>query len=274
MTTQSQILANRRNAQKSTGPKTAVGKATAAQNATRHGLFARKDVVFSEDQAQFDALRDEILGELAPEGVMETILAERIVSLTWRLKRAQQMQDEVIDVKMRLEIESSNPWLSKALMAGTGLSVKRGAKKPKRCYDDLALGLIGKWDFEGDKVLERLSMYERRFEASLFRTMNEFKKLKHGRKRERAGTVERQGRDALATARETQGQDALATGCAKRSQCAEGQQELSGFEKREYELLLGAPPTPNEANDPYWKPEDRGRGTELRPRRDVRVCRY
>jgi hypothetical protein len=57
MATQAQILANRRNAQRSTGPKTAEGKATAAKNATKHGLFARYDVVISENQADFDGLR-------------------------------------------------------------------------------------------------------------------------------------------------------------------------------------------------------------------------
>ncbi|WP_439398335.1 hypothetical protein ACRQ5Q_13745 [Bradyrhizobium sp. PMVTL-01] len=38
MATERQIAANRRNAQKSTGPRTAVGKRRAARNAYRHGL--------------------------------------------------------------------------------------------------------------------------------------------------------------------------------------------------------------------------------------------
>ena len=64
MSTQAQILANRRNARKSTGPKTPEGKATVAKNATKHGLFARQNVVISENQADFDALRDDMLAEL------------------------------------------------------------------------------------------------------------------------------------------------------------------------------------------------------------------
>jgi hypothetical protein len=42
MTTQAQIKANRLNAQKSTGPKTAEGKAIVAQNAAKHSPFAQK----------------------------------------------------------------------------------------------------------------------------------------------------------------------------------------------------------------------------------------
>jgi hypothetical protein len=38
MTTARQIAANRRNAQRSTGPRTAPGKSTSSRNALRHGL--------------------------------------------------------------------------------------------------------------------------------------------------------------------------------------------------------------------------------------------
>jgi hypothetical protein len=163
------------------------------------------------------------------------------------------------------------------------LSAKGGSKNPKRCYDDLALGLITKWDFEDDRVLERLSMYERRFEASLFKTMAELQKLRQTRKLDQAETAETQaascrGRDALATAHETQGREALATAreaeCAKQSQFSGGEEELSAFEKREYELLTTIPPRPNKANDPQWAAGIRNRRAEHRPRKQAGVCRY
>jgi len=264
MATQAEILANRHNAQKSTGPKTAEGKAASAKNAMKHGLFAQDNVVISENQAQFDALRNEMLAELAPVGAMEGMLAERIVSLTWRLRRAAQMQDEVIDVKIRAEINRSKGILSKSLITGQPC---RLSKNTKRCYDDLALGLIAKWDFEGDRALERLSMYERRFEASLFRTMGELKKLQDARKREKSETAETEAAsDRGQDARETRGRDArdtaLATECAKQSQSGEGQNELSAFEKRKYELLLGAAPRRNKANHLQQNAEIKGDKTE------------
>ena len=94
MSTQPQILANRRNAQKSTGPKSPQGKAVVSQNALKHGLSARHDVITSESQADFDLHRDALLAELLPLSPMESILADRIVSLSWRLKRADLIQKD------------------------------------------------------------------------------------------------------------------------------------------------------------------------------------
>ena len=45
MSSEAKIAANRHNAEKSTGPKTAEGKAIVAQNAVKHGLLARTAVI-------------------------------------------------------------------------------------------------------------------------------------------------------------------------------------------------------------------------------------
>jgi len=64
MSTQPQILANRLNARKSTGPNTPQGKAVVSQNALKHGLSAARDVITSESQPDFDLHRDSLLAEL------------------------------------------------------------------------------------------------------------------------------------------------------------------------------------------------------------------
>ena len=87
MANASQIQANRQNSQKSTGPRTAEGKEISAKNAVKHGLFAHEAVITGENKEDYELFRDEFLAELAPIGAMESILAERIVSLTWRLQR-------------------------------------------------------------------------------------------------------------------------------------------------------------------------------------------
>jgi len=76
MATEAQIIANRRNAQKSTGPRTPRGKAPVSQNAVKHGLSARQAVISSESQADFDLYRDQLLDELNPASPMESMLAD------------------------------------------------------------------------------------------------------------------------------------------------------------------------------------------------------
>lgn len=62
MTSDKQAQANRRNALKSTGPKTPEGKAAVRHNATKHGLLSRETLLPGEDEEALQAL-----GE-TPEG--------------------------------------------------------------------------------------------------------------------------------------------------------------------------------------------------------------
>ena len=55
MATREQIAANRKNAKKSTGPKSEAGKDRARFNGLRHGLRAEEVVLPSEDTAEFQA---------------------------------------------------------------------------------------------------------------------------------------------------------------------------------------------------------------------------
>ena len=92
MSTQSKIEANRRNAQKSTGPRTPSGKAVASMNAVKHGLAARMPVVPGESEAEFQAYTERWLDDLKPAGPMQEFLAERIISISWRLRRVGQIE--------------------------------------------------------------------------------------------------------------------------------------------------------------------------------------
>jgi hypothetical protein len=97
MSTQEQTNANRQNAQSSTGPKTAEGKATSSQNAVKHGFFAKNDVISGEDLARYEQHRQDIYDEFAPLTPTESVLTQRIASLTWRLMRADRLQTTVIN---------------------------------------------------------------------------------------------------------------------------------------------------------------------------------
>jgi hypothetical protein len=93
--------ASRRNGAKSKGPKTPEGKARAAQNALKHGLRAQKHVVLpSEDAAEFQALEAALMEELAPEGALQAVLAQRVVAASWRLARAERLEAELFAQNM------------------------------------------------------------------------------------------------------------------------------------------------------------------------------
>ena len=86
------IEANRRNAQKSTGPKTAAGRAASKMNALKHGMLAETVVVsghkLRESTQDFKKLCAEFYAELQPVGALEEMLVDQIVTSTWRLRRA------------------------------------------------------------------------------------------------------------------------------------------------------------------------------------------
>lgn len=87
MTTIAKILANRRNGKLSTGPVSPEGKAIVARNAVRHGVFANIAVVTGESPDAWETHRAGVVESLAPVGLLETTLAERVALLLWRLAR-------------------------------------------------------------------------------------------------------------------------------------------------------------------------------------------
>ena len=90
--TERKLEANRRNAQRSTGPKTANGKAVSKMNALKHGILAQSVVVhghkFKESAHEFKTLYQEFCTSLAPVGPLEELLVNQIVQAAWRLRRA------------------------------------------------------------------------------------------------------------------------------------------------------------------------------------------
>ncbi len=175
MTTEAKILANRRNAQKSTGPRTSQGKAAVSQNSVKHGFSARQTVISSEDQAEFDLYRQQFLEELAPETPMESMLAERVVNLSWRLKRAARIQNQTIDALNTPK--SKDPLLEKLKKQYIYKAPDLPQENPSQSTPDLVLGRLAIKDFSSDRVLERLLMYERRIENSLYKTVLELQRL-------------------------------------------------------------------------------------------------
>jgi len=240
MSSGARVKANRLNAQKSTGPRTEEGKAVVSQNAIKHGLSGQCDVIRGEDQEEFNQYREEVFWELVPVGIMQSRLVERIVSLAWRLRRAERLQNEAFEALIEKEASSSSSWL-------TGAWRSKGVNRPAD-EADLSPGVIAAKDFMHDRVLDRLLMYERRIESSLYRTMNELRKLQHEQDRESgaavrsgsarasvgAGPCARPGQpQGVAPTASRQGATTDAADFAKQSQSASGETASTESSKKE-----------------------------------------
>ncbi len=100
MATAKQIEANRRNAQKSTGPKTAEGKAASRSNATTHGLRASQLALPHEDPEEVQGFVDAIIGAIDPRDAVEAELAADIATLSWKLRRGERYEHACLAKRM------------------------------------------------------------------------------------------------------------------------------------------------------------------------------
>jgi hypothetical protein len=179
MASVAQIQANRLNAQKSTGPRTAEGKERASRNALKHGLLAREAVIMGEDPEEFEIYREGMLAELAPAGVVETMLAERVVGLAWRLRRAERLQNMAFAA---LDEGEPEPLLEARHEEWKQLKSSDWDRAVAGVLDEnAALGQLVVADFAEARVLDRLLMYERRIESSLYRTMAQLRRERQAR---------------------------------------------------------------------------------------------
>jgi predicted amidohydrolase len=94
MATEKQYIANRRNAQLSTGPGEE-GKKTSRLNAYRHGLTGQIDVRTPEEQETHDQFCAGIVASLAPAEGVERQFAQSVAEDHWRLNRARTIENNI-----------------------------------------------------------------------------------------------------------------------------------------------------------------------------------
>lgn len=99
MPTESQLHANRQNAQSSTGPRTDPGKSASSQNHLTHGLYTRHDYVKPEERDFYRDFCDNMRRELAPVGFIEETLAAVVIGASWRLRRCDEADGSLADYK-------------------------------------------------------------------------------------------------------------------------------------------------------------------------------
>jgi hypothetical protein len=99
MTSFRQIEANRRNALKSTGPKTEAGKRQSRCNAVRHGLTAETVIGALEDAEDYQAFEATVIADYDAQSAIERELVLRLASLLWRLRRATIMETGLFEIQ-------------------------------------------------------------------------------------------------------------------------------------------------------------------------------
>src|SRR5687768_7795894 len=166
MATAAQILANRANSHRSTGPHTEGGKERSSQNSLRHGPTSSKVVLPGEDPAEYDDFRASILEQYRPANATEQILVEELCAAGWRLNRSRAVETEIL----------------KKLMGDAA---------------DSAVGLATVF-VEKPKEFNRLLRYLTSIERAYFRVLDKLTKLqKERRAAEQAAALERTWLDSL-----------------------------------------------------------------------------
>lgn len=96
-----QLLANRENA-KLGGVKTDEGKERVKYNAIKYGIFSKDVVLKTENYQDFQSFKDEVINDLQPNGIMECLLVDRIISSSWRLKRVIFIENNLMTYTRRM----------------------------------------------------------------------------------------------------------------------------------------------------------------------------
>ena len=199
MATEQQIKANRRNARKSTGPRTPQGKAVVSRNAVKHGLLSCEVLLPDEEGEALADLSELLRSEFQPKGYLETLLVDRIVGLVWRLRRMGQIEAGMLTWgvygvradRARHEAQSYEQTEAETILQALQKTVVKDERAHKvamsECQRMEALkhesdpGVLGEaftQDATEADAFSKLSRYETALERSLYRALHELQRLR------------------------------------------------------------------------------------------------
>jgi hypothetical protein len=87
--------ANRRNAQKSTGPRSAEGKAIVRWNGLKHGLRSRQRIIPGENIEEYEAIHDALRKSVNPADHLEEALVAQMTDAEWRRRRFNRWEADI-----------------------------------------------------------------------------------------------------------------------------------------------------------------------------------
>jgi hypothetical protein len=153
MSSEKRAGANRGNAGRSTGPRSAAGKAKASKNALAHGLTSALPVLPGEPADAWERHRAGVLAGLRPAGTLEESLAERVAGCLWRLRRVVAYETAV--TVAGLEEAADPPAVDEEFLP---LAERTDTRRLRKAEKDLtsARELIDTWA-DTTEALEKLS---------------------------------------------------------------------------------------------------------------------
>jgi hypothetical protein len=157
MATQSQIEANRRNAQKSTGPKTPEGKARSRRNGLIHGLTAQACMLEDEDPQDLIKTIEELREKYDPQDTDEDFLIERMAKARFRYGRIMPLEAAIYNLRLAVD-KAPTP-----LVEAQGIPAQRAWAYMR--------------DANGGNALSKLSRYESALLREYDRSRQELEKL-------------------------------------------------------------------------------------------------
>lgn len=206
MASRKQAEANRRNAKKSTGPRTANGKKKVRLNAIKHGLSSPQPCLPEEIPPDLQRILDDLNREYLLEGEPGEAIVEHIALGIWRLQYADGLETAIISREYN-ELADRLPEqidaLAEAMLPAAkfcfGLS-QRSQNSPKLSEEDhkicleaeawtkraaeAALGgqsTLGKVFVEGPRIFETLARISRYRTAIYRRLCDDYSKIQsHG----------------------------------------------------------------------------------------------
>jgi len=192
---QKQLQANRRNALKSTGPKTAEGKAIVARNAMTNGLRAQNVLIEGESEEEFEQFREAMVAYYEQVEVLEESLVAKIIVGFWRQWRASRIENEImycLAEEPAESKESSLPFrmvITKTYEGGRHEVEEAGGSPPEdepkrvepRRRRTLGEAVIA--GLEGAGILNKFIRYEAHIDRMLSRSIRELERVQEKRKK-------------------------------------------------------------------------------------------
>ncbi len=165
MATALQLAANRRNAQRSTGPRTPEGKSAVRLNAAKHGMTAKVIVMPHESAVDYHEIRTALIDSYAPASSEELMLVDQIAAGYWRTIRARRFETAMFDNQLR-----------------THKRVAGKDQAPDPARDDEGCAVI--LQVESPESLKNYFRYDGTISRDYYRAINALQRAQAARRRE------------------------------------------------------------------------------------------